>query len=348
MNIFKIIRSSEWWEYKLPPLLAIGYATVINYENIYKAIPSILFLIAAIIAGAIYVSIINDVTDMKEDLAGGKYNRISKLEPRARWIILFASVLPAFLFMYLLSDDVLSLIIYILAWVSFSLYSIPPFRFKKRGLWGVLADACGAHFFPSLLFVSGMVHLMNIEMSWIWFTSVGVWSFFYGIRGILWHQFFDRDNDLKIALKTYAVTQDPDTFKKHATWIMCMECAALAVMLWYISKPLPFVALLFYLVFMLGFYKKLGMQIIIIIPPKNHSYHIAMSRYYDVLLPLSLLFTSALIHPYVWIILIVHIILFPRNLKDFFFKAIAVVKKLRPGSRNILVRRELQINKKPD
>ncbi len=334
MNIFKIIRSSEWWECKLPPLLAIGYATVVSYEiNIYQAISSLIFLITAIIAGAIYVSIINDITDIKEDQASGKPNRINKVAPGTRWIILIVSLLPGLLFMYFLFGDTLSLVLYILAWLSFSLYSIPPFRLKKRGFWGVLADASGAHLFPSLLFVSGITHFINIKMNWVWFAVVGVWSLFYGIRGILWHQFLDRENDLKIGLRTYATKQNPNSFKKYVAWIMCIECAALAVMLSYIAKPLPFLALFFYLVFMLGCYKKLGMKIITIIPPTNrsyHSYNIALSRYYDVFLPLSLLFTSALIYPAVWIIFIAQIILFPRNIRNILFKMIAIVRQLSP------------------
>ena len=88
----------------------------------------------------------------------------------------------------------LSLIFYLAAYLAFSLYSISPFRFKNRGVLGVIADASGAHLFPSLFVASSMMHNMHISIDPYWLVIVGVWSFAYGLRGILWHQFWDREN----------------------------------------------------------------------------------------------------------------------------------------------------------
>src|SRR5207249_2154007 len=56
-----------------------------------------------------------------------------------------------FLFAWLWRDDALLLLCYLATWLAFSLYSLPPFRFKERGAAGVLCDAAGEQLFPALV-----------------------------------------------------------------------------------------------------------------------------------------------------------------------------------------------------
>ncbi|MGB8192144.1 MAG: UbiA family prenyltransferase [Chitinophagaceae bacterium] len=326
MNILKTIRSSEWWEYKLPPLLAIGYATVLQADkNIYDAAYRFAFLILSIIIGAVYVSLVNDITDMEEDKASGKRNRLSRTSPSKRWLLLGSSIVMGGIYAWFLSDDVLSLCLYLSSYIAFTLYSVPPFRLKKRGFAGVLADASGAHLFPSLLMVAGTVHFFNLAMNWMWFAAVGVWAFMYGLRGILWHQFLDRDNDLRIGLRTYATQKDPTAFKNQSYFIIAIELIALAVMLVCIGKLWLLVALFVYVSLLLG-YKKIGIQPITIVPPADQSWHIVMSSYYQSLFPLALLFESAIIYPQVWIVMFVHVLLFPVGLKNIIMHVMMLIK----------------------
>src|SRR5580765_6880550 len=96
----KIIRSSEWWEYKLSPFLALGYATALFTSTpLYQLAPRLFLLLISIITGAIYVSVINDITDMEDDLAAGKNNRMAKIPPHLRWIIPSICVAIGILFM---------------------------------------------------------------------------------------------------------------------------------------------------------------------------------------------------------------------------------------------------------
>src|SRR5690606_15921533 len=86
--IYQTFRSSEWWEYKISPILAISYATSINLEvPISTNIAWVLFLMFSIIIGAIFVSTINDITDIDDDLASGKSNRMVSIRPKYRWVI---------------------------------------------------------------------------------------------------------------------------------------------------------------------------------------------------------------------------------------------------------------------
>lgn len=325
--IVKITRASEWWEYKLPPMLAIVYATAINtHAHLMQLAPDLCIWLLGIITGAAYVSIINDFTDLKEDKASGKKNRLSKLPNWLRFFLVLLTVIAGISFAFFFLKNVLSILLYAASWLSFSLYSIPPFRLKKRGIMGVFADACGAHLFPTLFLVSATVNYIHWKMDWTWFGIVGVWSLMYGLRGILWHQFADRDNDLKIGLSTYASKKNPKLFKNQSFFIICIELLALMYILLYIFLPLPLIALAFYFLMLLGYSRIFKLAIIAIVPPTHQGWHFAMHKYYQFLLPISLLLSAVFINSNVWILIAAHFILFPVVARNTIWDVISFVK----------------------
>jgi 4-hydroxybenzoate polyprenyltransferase len=316
MKILKTLRSIDWWEPKIIPLLSIGYLTILLHaENIWDHFGWLLFLILAISVGAIYVSILNDFTDLKFDMASGKTNRLERFSAKNRKFILLASIVLAVLFCLFFINDMLSLWLYLAAYISFSLYSIMPFRFKDRGILGVIADASGAHLFPSLLIVSSTSFRLGVEIDIYWFIIIGIWSFAYGLRGILWHQFWDKESDLSINIKTFATSTDTSLMKPIEYIITAVELSALLLILFYILEPLPLVALLFYFLTLIG-YKKLKIQSVMILAP-NGAYHILMNEFYLVLLPLSLIATCSIKSPLCWLLIVFHVLLFPSNTKLF-------------------------------
>jgi hypothetical protein len=314
-NILNAIRSHEWWEYKLPPLLALGYATALPSPiPLYKAAIWLIFLLAAIMVGAIYVSIINDITDIKEDEVSGKTNRMASVPAHLRWVLPAICISIGLVCIYFLSNDKLSTLLYALPWISFSLYSFPPVRLKKRGLLGVIADASGSHIFISLLMVSSVSFFTHIPIDWLWFIAVGIWSAAYGLRGILTHQFWDRENDLKVNLMTYATKFDPQSFKIKTIVILAVELIAFAVMIWRIHLLVPIIFLGFYFALLIARYKIFDYKIVAVIVPKNHPFQILMADYYQLFFPLALLLTATLEQPKAWLVLLVHVLLFPQKM----------------------------------
>ncbi len=309
-KVLSVIRSQEWWGYKIPPLLAIGYATtLLSNTPLNKVAWWLLFLLAAIVVDAIYVSIINDITDIEEDLASNKKNRMANISPRVRWMFPAVCIALILYFILFVFKDLLSAILYVLSSLSFTLYSFPPARLKKRGILGVFADACGSTFFPSLLMVSATSAYIGQNIDWLWFSAVGVWSLANGLRGILWHQFYDRENDLKVNLNTYASKVDPQSFKPKAILLITIEVVALAVIFIHLMNPIPliFLAAYFLLVMM---YRKMGYSITVIMTPKNQAYQILLSDYYQVFFPIALLVAATIAFLSAWIVLMIHILLF--------------------------------------
>src|SRR5688572_18236563 len=82
LRLAAVSRAGEWWEYKLAPTFAIFYATALTVEAPLTSLwLAALTLLLALVPGAIYVSIINDLADRHEDAAAGKVNRMAGLPP---------------------------------------------------------------------------------------------------------------------------------------------------------------------------------------------------------------------------------------------------------------------------
>jgi len=315
MKIPSLFRAIDWWEPKIVPLLVVGYMTVNHYhENIIAHFIWLLFLILAIALGAIFVSILNDYTDLTFDLASKKSNRLESFSPFKRKVLLGLSFLINIIFCFFFIDDILSLCLYLSAHMAFILYSIPPFRLKNRGLLGVLADASGAHLFVSLFIVTSMTQQMNKELDVFWLSLIGFWSLLYGLRGILWHQFWDRENDLSINHPTFATSRQVASIKPAETLITIMEVATLFILLITLGHWLPFLALAFYAIILLG-YKKLNQQVIFVLVPNDKPWHIFLSDYYQILLPFSLILSCSFDNPICLTLILFHVVFFPVKLK---------------------------------
>lgn len=315
MNIKKITRSDDWWGYKLSPLLAVAYATIliekVNFIDIWR---HILFLLSSIILGAAYVSVINDFTDIKQDLAAGKSNNMVNLPASIRWFVTFFCIAFGFTFAYFFYPDTLSLLLYFMSWAAFSLYSIPPIRLKIRGIWGVFADACGAHLFTSCLIVSSVYFAIGRPINWGWFTAVSIWSLSLGLRGILSHQFEDREKDIFTGVKTYASKVEPKSFKNKAIILLIIELCAFVIMLIIIKSIINIAFLFIYLAFTLLRHRLFRTDIIIIVLNQKNNYRVLMYEYYEVFLPISFLTYVSVYQPFGWLFLIVHIIVFWKNI----------------------------------
>jgi len=335
-DLFKTTRASEWWEYKIPPLFAIAYATIIKGDApLFEIVPWLVFLLIALVWGGAYAHTLNDITDIEEDLACGKANRMAKIAENRRWLIPFTCFLGGFVIFcfFIILGDYLSAVIYALPCISFTLYSLKPIRLKERGIWGLLADALGAHVFISLLMVSSMSFFSDKPIDMMWFCFVGVWSLLYGLRGILWHQYFDRNNDLKTSSSTFATKTSPEKIRKFEKILLGFELLAFCGMLVNISLPILGIFMILYLLLVIFRYKIMSQKLVIILNPKNSSLQILMIDFYHLFFPLGILVYLSYTQELGWILLLIHLILFPRKflgvIRDVFISFKTVERKFR-------------------
>jgi len=260
-------------------------------------------LLLAIIPAAVYASVINDLTDRADDVAAGKRNRATKWS----YAVLVITIGAGCGFAWLWRDDVRLVSCYAATWLAFTLYSLPPFRFKSRGVAGVLCDAAGAHLFPALV----AVFIAPQEVSAAWALSVGAWAFAYGLRGILWHQLTDVENDRAADVHTFA-RRHPSFAARVGTFVIFpIELAALASMLRQIRSALPPAFLALYVLYAIWSARRWKTSPVIVAPKPR--YFIVLHQFYSDLFPIALLIAaSARDRRDLWI-LGAHIVLFPRR-----------------------------------
>ena len=312
-RLAEVARANEWWEHKLVPVFALFYGTaVVARVPIVSLWYGAFILLLSLVPGAIYVSVINDVTDRADDLAAGKRNRMAGRSGSTIAALVAATVLPGLVFAWLWRDDALLFTAYLSAWLVYSLYSLPPFRFKTRGLAGVLCDASGAHLFPSLVAVLLVFRESGTQRDPAWLGAVAVWSFAYGVRGILWHQLFDRDNDVQADVRTFAQRHPPTTTRRLAAFVVFpVELASLGALLLQMRSTVPLLLLAVYAFFAWRRVRCWSENPVIV--ATRPRFFIVLHEYYDVHLPIGILIAAAMRNPLDALVIAVHLVLFPRR-----------------------------------
>lgn len=311
MKLFKLIRAAEWWEYKFPPILIVPYFIVLRSSlSLMATLLTLFFILITLITGAVYVSVLNDLTDIKEDALAGKKNRLAGQQKPVQAMLLLLPVFCAAVLCGLMRYQPLALAMYILAYVCFTLYSLPPFRFKKRGLAGIITDASGSQLFPTLFATALTASAANYNLTITAFLLVAVWSFCFGLRGILWHQFHDLENDKKSGLFTVVQLMNDQQIKLTGRLIILIEVAALTGIIFVFGGYCFYAGIFIYFGYLLLRKRKTNVQIILL-KYTQANYCIFMNEYYQVLLPLTLLaFLTYRNHSFI-ILLIIGLILFP-------------------------------------
>lgn len=312
MSVLGAFRADSWWEHKLSPILATIYATAALSRIPFPSLwPVVALALPALIVCASYVSILNDLTDAKDDQASGKPNRWSGGVRIYRAALLSGCMAAGSAFLIVWRKDAWLVCTYFLPWLFFTLYSVPPLRLKIRGIWGVLADASGAHLFPTLFGAILLYHWFGIEATIQWSILIALWSFAAGVRSILWHQLEDYVNDRKISLGTFTCLRGTKVAERLGLLTFVLEFAAFSIMLWFTRNALALVLLGIYGLFALLRWRLLGIGLTVIKPAR--AFRMAMAEYYIALYPLAFLLTAAWQQPSALLLLLFHGVLCYRH-----------------------------------
>lgn len=312
-SLASMARAREWWEYKLVPVFAMFYATaLVTGLPLHRMWQGGLLLLAAIGAGAVYVSVLNDLADRHEDKAAGKANRVTGSPPAMVVLLIAVPIAIGLAVAWNWRADPLRLWPYLAAWIAFTAYSLPPFRLKSCGAAGVLADAAGAHLFPTIVAVAVVLRFGGISPDPLWLAATSLWAFAYGVRGILWHQLLDAEADRAAEVTTFVQQSGRAHTVALARYVVFpVELIAFAVVLAHMPSWLPILFLFLY--FPLVKRKLRIFRMVAVVVEPRPRYLIILHDYYDVLLPLALLLACAWRWPADLVALFIHYLIFPRR-----------------------------------
>jgi 1,4-dihydroxy-2-naphthoate octaprenyltransferase len=206
--IGQTVRVGNWLDSKIPPLLGTAYVLILVLGMpAERALHLLVALIVSSMSLAGYAHVLNDIFDIGSDQLAGKVNRVARMSPWQRAALLAGlagmGAVPWLWVPLTPMAGVALAAIYILPVV----YSIPPLRLKERGILGVLADAFLAHACP-ILFVVALFANPTAEHAPVPLSVAivaAVWATCVGLRGILLHQIWDREHDVRSGIHTFVV-----------------------------------------------------------------------------------------------------------------------------------------------
>lgn len=283
--MIELVRARAWWQYKLAPVVTVFLATaLVERVPLLSTWVELVLVVMALAVCASYVSIINDLADRDDDAVAGKVVRQFAHRRGAILSLLAAIVAAGAAFAWSWRTEPLLVAAYASSWVAFSLYSLPPFRLKARGVAGVVCDASGAHLFPSLTAILAVSRTPDH----VWTIAVAAWAFAFGIRGIVWHQLADIESDVKAGVHTFAV-RAPAAARMVAFAVFPVEVTALAVVLWRLGDPGGVISLACYVLLLA---LRMPGLVLVVVQPRPGCVSV-LQEYYDLFLPVGLLVSAA-------------------------------------------------------
>ena len=188
-----MIRVKDWLYSFLPMIFGNLYLFILVLDIPFNA-RSIILLALSFIVSAGFASVgylINEASDIASDQASGKNNQLAGVSKGRLVFLLTCSLLFCLLPWLWLPFDSKSLALILAQFLSYLLYSLPPFRWKKNPFLSIILDSLYAYILP--LFLAANTFILFSDS---YFHSSFLLLFFLlylliGCRNIIVHQIKD-------------------------------------------------------------------------------------------------------------------------------------------------------------
>lgn len=201
-----------------------------------------LYLFFVVLFKVMFSIQVNDLCDKQSDEAVGKRRWIFHLPLFAGIAISLGLIVAGFAIIILTNGSIQVILAYSTSILFGLFYSLPPVRFKERGIWGLMAYALAAT-------------LIYVLVPWVWLGSSLVLLVFLVATVYLdkwvqlnFHQIVDYQADLKNQVQTYAVKvgleQTRNTLRMAALLAsLSMLLLLIYILFFSIPETLPKIAL---------------------------------------------------------------------------------------------------------
>ena len=193
----RLSRWREWAQSKLP--FIAGGALLLTPRD---SSPHLLLLaLASVAAWAAFGYAINDFADRATDRAAGKTNRAASMSGTSAAGVILVTGGVALGLAPLWSPDGTATILVATGLALSAAYSMPPFRLKERGGFGLVAAAAAQWSLPVLAVAEIEPHGWSTPAA----GSIAALGFAIGLRWIGVHQLQDLAADRRAGVRTYAL-----------------------------------------------------------------------------------------------------------------------------------------------
>jgi colanic acid/amylovoran biosynthesis glycosyltransferase len=305
------LRLSNPWRYKVPLLISFCYFLIL-VGNVYSvdAYLSFFAAIATTIGFMGFGYFTNDLADRKKDALAGKSNGTAQLSGAAVSFLALTFLAIAILPWLYLPLDRISIICIVVELMLFVLYAFPPFRFKEKGILGVITDALYAHVVPGFLasWTFFLVGNQSYENFWMYAITLLSWQFFSGVRNIVSHHYKDFENDHASSTRTFATQIGKERIYRLMKGLLIpLEVVSALVFLYVVQLEIDvlYIAFIGFMVLALWDFKNGEAETRV-----KHFTNTFLDRFYIHWFPYIVLFTLAFRLNDFWLMLVTHLIFF--------------------------------------
>ncbi len=203
--VARLVRFGEWWNHKLPPLLAVAYLLLGQQPVPLARSAGVLALfLATSVATAAFGHLLNDFADQHADRTAGIARGLHDLSPAGRRALLVVALAAALLPWLALPRDRWNVACFAAELALLAAYSLPPCRLKERGVGGVIADALYAHALPVAIAATTFRLVGGEHGAWYaaFAVTLVVWKLAQGLCGALVGQIRGRRADRRSGTRT--------------------------------------------------------------------------------------------------------------------------------------------------
>lgn len=251
-KIHHVFRFGDWWQYKIPPLVAVFlFSKLVSAPTgTQQVLTEFCLLFLWMISAASFGYFVNDFSDIEEDNIAGKQNLAQTFHYYNRILIFFvlgivtlaiqAAINPVTSIPFGLS---------FLQLVLFVLYSVRPVRLKDKFVLGAICDALYAHLLPAVIVFTSAAKGIEPSTFTNLLALLSAWQLLQGIRNILLHHISDMKNDSKSSSNNLATRFGSDRLHKLSNYVIApIEVLAAFAFLYLIDARLLTYALITYAV----------------------------------------------------------------------------------------------------
>jgi|GEM_PF-1582638 len=195
----RLTRWDEWRSSKITPMFIAGYSWIlIDNPSQSKSITNI---IVSITVTSLYLAFgyaINDLSDKEVDRLAGKSNAMNEIKSAKAYLILSLLALMGLMLLIPYYSQKWVLVLAVTSYILAITYSLPPIRFKERGIAGIIVASVSQRVMPLL---TAMAIFQNFSLI---FWVLILLFITIGFRWIFIHQIIDMPYDEKAKVKTFA------------------------------------------------------------------------------------------------------------------------------------------------
>jgi 4-hydroxybenzoate polyprenyltransferase len=229
-HVTKLFKFKNWWAPKIGTGVFTWFLFKIyfrfNQDLIFEKSHWLVFVILVLLA--FFGHLVNDISDLKQDIQVGKENIWNIINPKFSLLILIVLSFISIAFASLVSSQ---LIVLIFIQITLNLlYSVRPLRFKERGWLSIIITGFYERTLPYLIIVVSLNIMIEFNFrNLLFIISYFLWAYLWECRNYINGQLKDRENDLHAGSNTLAVVVEREklvTFKRYLFFLEFLMVAS--------------------------------------------------------------------------------------------------------------------------